>query len=323
MKKGVFKLLCLFLFLFSSLAFSVAEEEYKDTRTGRIRIGFTEFKNKANAVQKTSSGYRQIQFDLEAFTTMVETALVKTRRFEVIERTSLDEILSEQGLSATGIVNEDTGAISGYIRGVDYLLIGTVTKCGFSSNPVQVGKFKQEKTVIELGVDFRLTDVSTGRIVLSDFVDVNDEAMSQISGNGYSSASANENYIANAMRKASLQAAFLIANAIVPLKIDAIQPAKKIVKLNYGDGFIEKGQYYRLFPSDDTGDSWDASFDEAGKIKITTVNGTYAVGQLVEGEIENISEGYTAAKVPPDEEKQLKDLEKLKTRDEMGNRFGY
>lgn len=254
---------------------------------------------------------------------MIQTALVKTRRFEVIERTALDEILSEQGLTATGIVNEDTGAVSGYIRGVDYLLIGTVTKCGFSTNPIQVGKFKQEKTVIELGVDFRLTDVNTGRIVLSDFVEVNDEAMSQISGSGYTSSAANENYIANAMRKASLQAAFLIANAIVPLKIDAIQPSKKIVKLNYGAGFIEKGQYYRIFPSDDGGDSWEANFDETGKIKITTVTATYAIGSLIEGEIETINEGDTAIKIPPDEEKKLRDLEKIKSRDEMGNRFGY
>lgn len=322
MKKKMKFLISLFFSLLALFS-AFAEEEYKDTGTGRIKIGFTEFKNNAKAVQKTGSGYREIQFDLEAFTTMIQTALVKTRRFEVIERTALDEILSEQGLTSTGIVNEDTGAVSGYIRGVDYLLIGTVTKCGFSTNPIQVGKFKQEKTVIELGIDFRLTDVNTGRIVLSDFVEVNDEAMSQISGSGYASSAKNENYIANAMRKASLQAAFLIANAIVPLKIDAIQPSKKIVKLNYGSGFIEKGQYYRIFPSDDGGDSWEANFDETGKIKITTVTATYAIGSLIEGEIESINEGDTAIKIPPDEERKLKDLEKIKSRDEMGNRFGY
>ena len=100
MKKGILKFFCLFFVSFFLIVFCGGERRNKDTGTGRIRIGFAEFKNKANAVQKTSTGYRQIQFDLEAFTTMVETALVKTRRFEIIERTSLDEILSEQGLSA-------------------------------------------------------------------------------------------------------------------------------------------------------------------------------------------------------------------------------
>ncbi len=315
-------LLMLVILSFVTLFSSFAEEEYKDKGTGRIRIGFTEFQNKAKAVQKTGRGYREIQFDLDAFTTMIQTALVKTRRFEVVERQALDEILSEQGLSATGVVNKDTGAVSGYIRGVDFLLIGTVTKCGFSTNPVQVGKFKQEKTVIELGIDFRLTDTTTGRIVLSDFVEVNDEAMSQITGTGYSSTATNENYISNAMRKASLQAAFLIANAIEPLKIDAVQASKKIVKFNYGSGFIEKDQYYRIY-ANASEESWEASFDSIGTVKISSVTPTYAVGKLTDGNIDEITEGCTALKIPPDEEKKLQDLEKVKVRDEMGNRFGY
>ncbi len=322
------KIISLFLLIFAC-AFSFAEEEYKDTGTGRIRIGFAQFKNKAVAVQSRGygNGYSQFNFDLEAFTEMLQTALVKTRRFEIIERTALDEILSEQGLATTGIVNEDTGAITGKIRGVDFLLIGTVTKCGFTKTPIQVGKFKQEKTVLELGIDFRLTDVNTGRIVLSDFVEVNDESQSSVSGTNYSSSSQSENYISNAMRKASLQAAFLIANAIEPVKIDAVVPAKKLVKINYGNGFIEKDQYYRIFPAqdDDFGgeDSWADSFDEVAKVKIKLVTPTYSTAEIIEGDVDNVSAGCTCQKIPPDEEKKYKDLEKLKERDSLGNRFGY
>ncbi len=308
-------------------SFIFAEEEYKDTGTGRIRIGFTQFKNKANAIQSRGygRGYGEFKFDLEAFTEMLQTALVKTRRFEVIERTDLDQILSEQGLASTGIVNEDTGAITGKIRGVDFLLIGTVTKCGFTKKPIQVGNFKQEKTIIELGIDFRLTDVNTGRIVLSDFVEVNDESQSSVSGNNYSSSTSSENYIANVMRKASLQAGFLIANAIEPVKVEAVQASKKLVKINYGNGFIEKDQFYRIFPNeeDDLGDDWGAGFDEVAKVKIKVVTQTYAIADVIEGDVDNISVGYSCQKVSPDEEKKYKDLEKLKERDSLGNRFGY
>ena len=292
--------------LFSIVPFGAAAQ---NTGTGRIKIGFTEFTNKAKAVKKTYYGYRELQFDLEAFATMVETALVKTRRFEVIERKDLDKILAEQGLASAGVIDAETGAVSVAIRGIDFLLIGTVTKCGFAKTPVTVGRYTQEKTVIELGIDFKLTDVSTGRIVLSDFVEVNDEATSQISGGGYDVKSTSENYISNAMRKASLQSAFLIANAIEPLRIDAVQEARDVVKLNYGSGFIEKDQHYRVYPSDNGGDDWDVGFD--------------AVGKVSEGKIADMKPGSKVIKIPPDEEAKLQDKEKLKTRDELGNRFGY
>ncbi len=309
------KRLCLMLFMFVSFSLLIAQsdeaktEEYKDNGTGRIRIGFAEFRNKASAVQsKSGNGYDSFKFDLEAFTEMLQTALVKTRRFEVVERTALDEILTEQGLAATGIVNEDTGAITGKIRGVDFLLIGTVTKCGFTKQPVQVGNYKQEKTTLELGIDFRLTDVNTGRIVLSDFVEVNQESLS-VQSSTYSSSKTSENDI---------------ANAIEPVKILDSNIEKKIVKMNYGNGFIEKDQVYRIFP-EDTGldDGWSSGFDEIGKVKIKTVTPTYAIAEVIEGEADYIVANCTCQKLPPDEEKKYKDLEKLKKRDALGDRFGY
>lgn len=320
--KNKFFVLIVAAILFSSAIFSQEDEKDKGAFEDRIKVGFASFDNKASAVKKQGGSYRSAQFDLGAFTTMISTALVKTRRFEVIERQDLDKILEEQGLVASGIVNEDLGAVSGRIRGVQFLMTGSITKCGFTSIPVQVGKYKQDKDILELGVDFKVVNTTTGNIAVADFIEVTEEQTS-ISGSGYSSSTSSENLIANAMRKASLQAAFLVANAIVPLKIDAVQPSKGIVKLNYGAGFIEKDQYYRVFPNDDEGSSWEASFDEVGKIKITTVTQTYAIGKVMSGTFDEITEGCSAIKVSPDEEKQLLDSEKVKANDSMTRRFGY
>lgn len=321
--KKIFSLLTIFFVISSFNAFSQEDEKDKGAFEDRIKIGFAKFDNKSSAVSKTGYGYRAVQFDVEAFTTMVTTALVKTRRFEVIERQDLDKILAEQGLTSAGIVAEDLGAVSGHVRGVQFLMMGTVTKCGFTETPIQVGQYKQTKTVLELGIDFKVVNTTTGNIALSDFIEVNEEAMTQISGGGYDTETSSENFIPNAMRKASLQAAFLVANSIVPLKVEAVQPTKKIVKLNYGNGFIEKDQYYRVYPSDDGGDSWEASFDEVGKVKITSVTPTYAVAKIVEGSADEILEGCSVIKVPPDEEKKLLEKEKVKENDSLTRRFGY
>ena len=326
------KKLFYFCLLFCFTISMYAQDATKDTATGRIRIGFAQFTDKtktfssSTSVRNSSISYQtetQIAFDLENFANMLQTALVKTRRFEVIERAALDKILEEQGLSQAGIVNPDTAGASGFIRGVDYLLIGTVTKCGMVRNPKRVGKYEQMETTIELGIDFRLTDVMTGRIVLSDFVEVNDKALSAVSGGNYSSVSSTDNYVENVTRKATLQAAFLIANAIDPVKIIDVNLAKKIVKINYGNGFIEANQIYRIFPDSESGDSWDAGFDEIGKVKIKTVTPQYTIAEIVEGDVSSFTIGCVCQKITPDEEQKYLNAEKLKTRDPLGDRFGY
>ena len=121
MKRKVIKLLSLFLIISNFTVFAQSDDDRdKGAFEDRIKIGFSKFDNKASAVQKTYGGYNSIKFDLDAFTTMITTALVKTRRFEVVERQDLDKLLDEQGITQAGIINSETGAISGKIRGVDF-----------------------------------------------------------------------------------------------------------------------------------------------------------------------------------------------------------
>ncbi|MGN0728169.1 CsgG/HfaB family protein [Treponema sp.] len=317
-------LLVLSLLFCISTAFCQEEEE----GTGRIRIGFAQFQNKASAVQSRDSEYREIQFNLEAFTDMLQTALVKTRRFEVIERSRLDEVLTEQGLGTEGIVNQKTASATGQIRGVDFILMGTVTKCGFTDKTVKVGKFEQKTSSLEISIDFRLTDTSTGRIVLSDFVNTKVDQVNT-SGTSYTTSNSSQTQISDAMRDSSLQSAFLIANAIVPMQIDAIGKDGKVVKLNYGSGFVVPKDIYRIIPAASDEDGWDSGFEEIGKIEIQNVSDKYSVGKVVEiakdefGGEATISEGCRLERINGEELKEFKDKQTIKRKDDLGNRFGY
>lgn len=318
------KIACLFLLCIS--VFSTFSEEEQEG-TGRIRIGFAQFQNKSSAVQTRDGNYRELQFNLEAFTEMLQTALVKTRRFEVIERSRLDEILTEQGLGTEGIVNEKTAATTGQIRGVDFILMGTVTKCGFTDRAVKVGKFEQKTSSLELSIDFRLTDTSTGRIVLSDFVNSKVDQVNT-SGTSYTTSNSSQTQIAEAMRDASLQGGFLIANAIVPMQIDAIGAKGKTVKINYGSGFVVPKDIYRILPPLSE-DSWEGGFEEIGKLEIKNVSESHSVGEILElakdesGIEAVISEGCRLERINGAELKEFKDKQTIKRKDAMGNRFGY
>lgn len=110
------------------------------------------------------------------------TLLVNAERFDVIERTQLMQLLKEQELE--GIVDPNELAQPGKVRGVDYLVIGKVTnfrvkavksKSGFGlakiGNIFGAGDVKTESTEIsvDVGVDLRVVDATTGAIVAAEF----------------------------------------------------------------------------------------------------------------------------------------------------------
>ena len=129
------------------------------------------------------------------------TLWFKTRRFRVIERAQLEQLLREQDLE--GIVRDSELALQGDIRGVDYLCLGKVTnfevRVDTSSSGMNVGGsssrlnervfgrrdplrgfkggFDRQNTtiIISCGVDIRLVDPNTGEVAVAETTDFNRE----------------------------------------------------------------------------------------------------------------------------------------------------
>lgn len=59
---------------------------------------------------------------------MLNDALLQSNRFIVVDRQSLQDVLMEQDLGATGRVRKDTAAAIGQIEGADLLIKGSVTE---------------------------------------------------------------------------------------------------------------------------------------------------------------------------------------------------
>ncbi len=114
----------------------------------------------------------------------MSTLLVRSQRFDVIERAQLDKILAEQNLA--GVVKPGEVPPSGEVRGVDYLLIGKVsnlrvktekTSRGFGLAKVGgligvgAGDYEKEDVTVttECGVDLRFVNPTTGQVIIADF----------------------------------------------------------------------------------------------------------------------------------------------------------
>lgn len=113
--------------------FTWAQQYVKDYRDSReryesakkaatTRMGITQFD--ASNVEQANMGIKVSQ-------TLLEGLLNRSDRlpfFEIVDRKQLDAVLKEQELSLSGLLDESTTAEIGALKGVDVLLVGTITE---------------------------------------------------------------------------------------------------------------------------------------------------------------------------------------------------
>ena len=149
----------------------------------KVAVGVPQFK--VQAVGFGASG----RLD-ELAADQMSSLLHQSRRFDVIERAQLEQLLKEQNME--GIVKPGELAKPGLVQGVKYLCIGKVTNFrikvdeaekgigttggGFlSSITKSVGEvgYNQRDTKIttDCGVDLRLVDPTTGKVAVAHFAE--------------------------------------------------------------------------------------------------------------------------------------------------------
>jgi curli biogenesis system outer membrane secretion channel CsgG len=145
--------------------------------------GFTPSSQSGSDVLTTSGPKKRIavmQFGVEAPNTygsqridltaaeMLTTALFKTGKFIVVERSTLDKVLKEQGLGLSGFIDTSTAAKVGTILGVQVLVTGAVSQIGIAVKEIGIGGYGGQMVTMSVSLDVRLIDTTTGAILMAD-----------------------------------------------------------------------------------------------------------------------------------------------------------
>jgi curli biogenesis system outer membrane secretion channel CsgG len=139
---------------------------------GKPSIGVAEFRNESGAGWWRGG----VGWELSG---MLANELAATRSFNVVERSKLESVLSEQDLGASGRVRAGTEAKIGQLTGARYLVMGTVTAYeenvkgtggGISFRGVSLGGRSESAY---LAVDIRVVDTTTGEIAFSRTIEGN------------------------------------------------------------------------------------------------------------------------------------------------------
>jgi curli biogenesis system outer membrane secretion channel CsgG len=112
----------------------------------------------------------------EGMADMLTTELVKSGKYQVIERQTIEQIMKEQQLGQTGMVTPQSAAQVGQLLGVELAVIGSVTEFGYKKS--DVGGFLKKKgfglglqsASASVGIDVRFVNTNTGEIIVADNV---------------------------------------------------------------------------------------------------------------------------------------------------------
>ncbi len=105
------------------------------------------------------------------FGTLLETSLLETGRFLVLERRRLAAALEEQDLGTTGRVRPGTAPAVGEIEGAEWVVLGTVTDFMHRKAAIGIGALVDDLfggigyREAHVAVDVRVVEVATGRVV--------------------------------------------------------------------------------------------------------------------------------------------------------------
>ena len=228
----------------------------------------------------------------EGFRRMLETSIIKAGKMDVMERGQLTQILEEQGLAASGLTTAGGGL--GGLTGVDYLVIGSVTRFGATEDQTSVstssgvgsllgrrgrqaagGGLSKSKLSVSMGVDLKVTDVASGHIVVADEVSGTVETGSAFSVGGVQQSSGSADPFADVQRVVATRIAEAIVTSRIPVKVIGVQ-GDGVLVLNYGDVFFGVGDVLAAysvgesFVDPDTGEVLGSDEQLIGQVEIVS-----------------------------------------------------
>lgn len=234
----------------------------------------------------------------EGFRVMLETAIFKTGKMDLFERSRMDAV-EEQLLAEGGLT--DAGGKVGSLTGVDYLMYGAVTKFGSNTQATSVntsrfGRFGRKaggvntgKATVEMGVDIRVTDVETGKILIADSVEGSVQAGSAFSVGGVSSAQGSADPFADVQRVVAAMIAEKIVTYRYPIKIISKQGDGTLI-VNYGNIMLKPNDVLvafalgESFVDPDTGETLGAEETELGSVSVTQADARFSKARVADGD---------------------------------------
>lgn len=185
----------------------------------------------------------------DTLSTMLETAIISTGKFRIIERSRLGRLEGEQANARTGRVTTNRPGRRGGFEGVDFLIYGSITGVSQQSrgdigSTMLAGVFGNRnascgRSQVSLTLDIRITDTNTGEVKLATNIVETAQSSTVCNAQGQVDTTV-------LMRAAANRIARQMVTTIYPIQVAAVQP-DGILVLNYGSDTLNMGDRLLIF----------------------------------------------------------------------------
>lgn len=221
-------------------------------------------------------GYSMDKDDVASgLTDKLQVAIAELGRFDVVERAQLNNLLGEQALTNSGVVNEEMATKVGNVSGSDVVVLGAINLYSMAREQNDEGKYYYKSNI---SMSIRFIDPETGVIEKANQV--------QVSGKGSSSSDARFKAVSSAINRILGK-----IRELYPLEAQIASVNEKQVTVNMGSAMgIKKGQYFAVVRTGEaivdqsTGQFLGEESRKVGMIKITETHQNYARAKVVKAE---------------------------------------
>lgn len=256
-------------------------------------IGVTAVKPTQAILQNVDRAGKRISLDriLQSMNGQLIDRINGTRKFQVVARSDLDDILKEQDFASSGNVdlNDKSAAQQFKIAGVKYLVVTTVDDF---QDYNEVATFQgtgrsATKRVIRLSCVGKIYDSTTGKLLESTNFQISNKDVSENKSYSVRDSNLNEDLLVAIAREMSGKIANRVTDVIFPPKV--LSKRDKQITINRGDGTdIAVGQIWNVFAvgeeliDPDTKESLGREEIIVGKVKIIGVLPKTSTAEIIE-----------------------------------------
>lgn len=213
--------------------------------------------------------------------------LVATRKFDVLERSRVDDIVKEKEFQESDYASPEEAPKIAKLLGADYFVLGRIDDFDAESEQKTIPYSTQTYTQQEASIDLylRVIDARTGRIVAAEKFD--SEAKLRVNPN-----KKNQNVVKQLVSQAAQDMVSRITNTVYPVKVSKVDG--KTLYLNRGaDGGLKVGDIVAIFSQgeaitdQDTGEALGSTENEVAQATITSVEARFTKAEVSGNEVGN------------------------------------
>lgn len=210
------------------------------------------------------------------------TQLVKSRRFDVVERSRVEDLMKEQEFSESGYISAETAVQIGKMIGADFFVMGKIEhlEAALEDKPVPYGKGKtQQEGVGQMVVNMRVVDSRGGKIVAAEKFNVK-FTEKKLKSPGI--------FVENLREQAAREIVSTVVERVFPLKVVSVANGVAVINRGGAASFkvgtsLAAYEWGDEIKDPDTEESLGFEETKVGELRVTEVLDKTSKAEIISG----------------------------------------